>query len=97
METSTESFLLALNYHDRGGRNGGHDDQHHGIRRNYCNRYSHIKVEFRTKEREQQRKPRIVVVVQLTIIKVVNTPATDYNEFLQFKVAHQQPSSTTVV
>ncbi|AES69261.1 hypothetical protein MTR_3g026060 [Medicago truncatula] len=45
-----------------------------------------------TKAREQQQHPRVVVVAQPTTVGDVTILAGDYNEFLQFKAAHQ-PSS----
>lgn len=62
------------------------------VRCNYCNRYDHIEADCRTKAREQQQHPGVVVVAQPTTVGDVTILADDYNEFLQFKAAHQ-PSS----
>lgn len=62
------------------------------VRCNYCNRYGHIEADCHTKAREQQQHPRVVVVAQPTTVGDVTILADDYNEFLQFKAAHQ-PSS----
>lgn len=48
------------------------------------------------KAREQQRKPWVVVVAQSDITKYVIIHAVDYNDFLQFKAAHQPSSSSFV-
>jgi hypothetical protein len=47
------------------------------------------------KSGEQNRPPRVVDVAQPIITKDITIPATEYNEFLQFKAA-RQPSSAVV-
>lgn len=65
------------------------------VRCNYCNRYGHIEADCRTKAREQQQHPRVVVVAQPTTVGDVTILADDYNEFLQFKAAHQPSSAAS--
>lgn len=48
----TESSSLTSHNHGRGGRARGRNGHCHGIRCNYCNRYSHIEVDCHTKARE---------------------------------------------
>lgn len=88
--------MFVFHYQGCGGRNEGHDGQRHGILCNDCNCYDHIKVECCTKVIEPQRQDRVVVFAQPTITKEVIVPVVDYNEFLQFKAAHQ-PSSFVIV
>lgn len=92
----TESSALAPHYHGRGGRTGRRGGHRQGICCNYCNCYGHIEADCRTKAREQQRQARVAAVAQPDITKGVTISAADYNEFLQFKAAHQ-PSSIAVV
>lgn len=96
MPCPTKSSALASHYHGRGERTGGLCGHHHGIHYNHCNRYGRIKVDCRTKARERQRQPQVIVVAQPMIIKGITIPVVDYNDLLQFKVAHQ-PSSFVVV
>jgi hypothetical protein len=91
--SSTDSSALASHYHGRGGRNGGRGGQR---RCHYCSRWGHIEADCRTKAREQNHPPRVAAVAQPTIAKDITIPATEYNEFLQFKAAHQPSSSAAV-
>lgn len=78
----TNSSTLASHYHGCGRRTRGRGGHRHGICCNYCNRYGRIEANCRTKAREPQRQPQVVVVAQPDINKNVTILVADYNDFL---------------